>query len=451
MTALFSYLFETLIASFILVMALLAIRALFPKLPRKYLCFLWALVLVRVLIPLRFSANSDSIPVLSFSFENGGVESVSIESSLPLLKTLAEDTAALFSAPLSLSSEFLSALFAAWVTGTAFLILYWFFGCLKILKIKRNSYKAASDIYCSEEIKTPFTFGIFHPFIIVPKDASPEDFDLVITHERTHIRRKDSLWKSICFFVLALFWFNPFMWIAFLAFSRDIEMACDEAVSEKLPDKRAKYAAALLRFSSRSDIRISSFGGKAVKRRIHHMLAYKQLSIQDSLRFIPVLVLFLAVFFSTPKVVSAAAEKRHEIHSLEDRILTESPVLFVKTDKDCSETVMGSSSWRFAKDKENWDGIERDISLDQVRMLLEQMPSLEGNDFSLFCDEAPGEIRVGFMTRQDYLHSDYFDMKWGNISSLSFSVPSEAYLVVIYAGWTGDYCDGACYYYFLRS
>ncbi len=55
------------------------------------------------------------------------------------------------------------------------------------------------------------------------------------------------------------------------------------------------------------------------------------------------------------------------------------------------------------------------------------------------------------MIRQDYLHSDYFEIQWGEISSLSFSVPSEAYLVVIFAKRSGDYCDGTGYYFFLRS
>ena len=70
---------------------------------------------------------------------------------------------------------------------------------------------------------------------------------LVLAHEQGHLTRHDHWWKPLGFALLALTWFNPLAWIAYVYFCKDIELACDERVTKDLSDsERADYSQALL-------------------------------------------------------------------------------------------------------------------------------------------------------------------------------------------------------------
>ena len=69
----------------------------------------------------------------------------------------------------------------------------------------------------------------------------------VIAHERAHLKRRDNLWKPFGYILLAVYWFNPVMWAAYVLFCRDIEAACDERVIQNMDkDGRIGYSEALL-------------------------------------------------------------------------------------------------------------------------------------------------------------------------------------------------------------
>ena len=106
----------------------------------------------------------------------------------------------------------------------------------------------------------------------------------VVRHERAHIRRGDHWWKMIGFLILAVYWFHPLLWVSYLLFCRDIELACDEKVIRELPEEqRADYSQALLDCSIGRDkgtvsgiIFPPSFGEQDVKKRIRHILHYRK-------------------------------------------------------------------------------------------------------------------------------------------------------------------------------
>ena len=97
----------------------------------------------------------------------------------------------------------------------------------------------------------PALIGAVAPRLILPADFenlyTPQERELVITHERTHLRRGDTLANAIAILVRCLFWYNPLLHLAARLMRIDQELACDEAVLAQRPDARAAYARALLK------------------------------------------------------------------------------------------------------------------------------------------------------------------------------------------------------------
>ena len=135
------------------------------------------------------------------------------------------------------------------------------------------------NIWVCDRVDTPFILGVIRPRIYLPSDIGESDAVYVIAHEKAHIKRLDYIWKPLGFLVLALHWFNPMVWLAYVIFCRDIEFACDEKVIRELgAEEKQAYSTALLNLSAPKHI-ISAcplaFGEVGVKARIKSVLNYK--------------------------------------------------------------------------------------------------------------------------------------------------------------------------------
>lgn len=103
------------------------------------------------------------------------------------------------------------------------------------------------NIFQSENVASPFVFGIIKPRIYLPFNMSEGDMENVIAHEEAHIKRKDYIVKPLGFLLLAVHWFNPVIWLGYEVFCKDIELACDEKVVKDYTVKqRADYSQTLL-------------------------------------------------------------------------------------------------------------------------------------------------------------------------------------------------------------
>ena len=102
----------------------------------------------------------------------------------------------------------------------------------------------------------------------------------MIRHELAHIRRCDQVWKPLYFIVLSFYWYNPFVWIAFLMFSTDMELACDEAVAGVYDeDLRKRYVQTLLSVAGNNKgmgLLTLPFGKAPVVYRIKEIVNYKK-------------------------------------------------------------------------------------------------------------------------------------------------------------------------------
>jgi len=91
-----------------------------------------------------------------------------------------------------------------------------------------------SGVFQCDGLKTPFVLGCFRPKIYVPFCMEAEELAHVLLHERTHLRRLDPWWKLLGFGILAVYWWNPAVWLCHFLFCRDMEMSCDEAVLREM-------------------------------------------------------------------------------------------------------------------------------------------------------------------------------------------------------------------------
>lgn len=122
--------------------------------------------------------------------------------------------------------------------------------------------------------------GVLAPRIYVPETVSEQDFPQVLAHERCHIRRWDHVWKPLAFLLLAVNWFNPVLWAAYVLLGRDMERACDEMVLKNAtPAQRAAYSRALVSCAAQPKMAAVcplAFGEVAVKERVKNVLNYKK-------------------------------------------------------------------------------------------------------------------------------------------------------------------------------
>lgn len=157
-------------------------------------------------------------------------------------------------------------------------------------------------IYVCEEIRSPFILGLFDPKLYIPVGMDAETLACVIRHEHAHIRHMDPFWKLIAEVLAAVYWFNPFVWIGFVLFSRDIELACDERVARNMTDsERIAYSEALLSCGSlKRTISICSvsFGETGVRERVKLLLSNKKPSKWNAVAAVMCCVIFAGCFFT---------------------------------------------------------------------------------------------------------------------------------------------------------
>lgn len=169
---------------------------------------------------------------------------------------------------------------AIWLTGVGCMALYMALSLLRMRWRLRAAPRIQDNVYRCTDWSTPFVLGVLAPRIYVPETVSEQDFPQVLAHERCHIRRWDHVWKPLAFLLLAVNWFNPVLWAAYVLLGRDMERACDEMVLKNAtPSQRAAYSRALVACAAQPKMAAVcplAFGEVAVKERVKNVLNYKK-------------------------------------------------------------------------------------------------------------------------------------------------------------------------------
>ena len=301
-------------SGFILIAVLL--RALLKRSPKWIHCLLWGLVAVRLVCPLSFESSFSLAPRADFVETKLGVQREDgryMNSATDVSKVLNDDLDNAQNKNLANKGNAdrqgdWKKISWTWFVGVVLLLGYAAISYLRFRKKVQASIRLRDGIYVCDNIRTPFILGVIRPGIYLPSDMDEVQTDNVIAHERAHLSRVDQVWKPLGYCLLAVYWFNPLCWLAYVLFCRDMELACDEKVIRDMDveDKKV-YSRVLLSFSDPSH-RIAAgplaFGEIGVKKRIQSVLNYRKPAFWMVGLAILALVVTSLCFLTNPKAAN---------------------------------------------------------------------------------------------------------------------------------------------------
>lgn len=348
MNALFLKLLNMSVKAGIIVLAIVVLRLLFKKAPKWMHCLLWVMVAVRLVVPVSFGSSfsvfnafkeTEVVSQKAELSEATGWMQMSLGAIITSTGTTASENVS-DDTVVSSQAEGASIPYLAiiWLVGVAAMLAYSAYSYLCIKKKVRFSVPSSKNVYICDEITTPFILGILIPRIFVPSNIRGEALSNVLAHERAHIERRDYWWKPIAFLMLSVYWFNPLMWIAYVLFCKDIELACDEHVIKSMNKEAiAAYSSTLLECSI-SQRRIAAcplaFGENSVKTRIKSILNYKKPGF-----FVVVAAVIVCIIAGVVLLTDAKADQKEPEIQPEEQVVVSSVAESVedKTEENTEE------------------------------------------------------------------------------------------------------------------
>lgn len=293
-----------------LILAVIALRLLLRRAPKRFRLLLWAVVGLRLALPWSIESALSLIPSAQTLPEGIMLERAPVlDTGISALNgAINPGFTAAFTPELGASANPLQVLLpiaaAFWMLGAAAMLLWALVSWLRLRKRVREAVRLEGNVYeC--EIASPFVLGLFRPRIYLPFSLENGERELVLAHERAHITAGDHIIKPLGWLLLAAHWYNPLVWLAYALFCRDIELACDERVVHGLSlSDRADYSQALLDLSRpRGGVRACplAFGESSVKGRVKSVLSYKKPAFWLVLLAVVVCVGAAVCFLTDPK------------------------------------------------------------------------------------------------------------------------------------------------------
>ena len=318
MAAVFLKLLNLSISASWLVLAVLVLRLVSKRSPKWMNVLLWGMVALRLMLPFSIESALSLIP----SAETLSPEVVrfdpapTITSGVEFIDnavnpSLSESFAA---APLaSVNPLYVWTYLAGWVwlIGLGAMLLYALVSYLRLRRRVSVSLCVRENIYLCDAISSPFILGVVKPRIYLPSGLDEVQRQNVLSHERAHLARRDHWWKPLGFALLAVYWFNPVLWLAYALLCRDIELACDERVIRTMDESAVKtYSTVLLACSIPRKAVITcplAFGEVGVKERVRNALHYKKPAFWVVAASVTVCVVVAVCFLTNPPTDTDAA------------------------------------------------------------------------------------------------------------------------------------------------
>lgn len=255
---------EWIITSSTLIAVVVLARFVFKgRISRRLQYALWGIVLVRLLLP--FSLLSSPISIMNVvslqgaTYEQPPATPVTLPSQLivgitenlptvPVSNTSSSDV--LVSAAKGLTPPM-----QAWIIGTVIIGL-WFAGTnltfyTRLCKLRKTlpDVECKLPVYVAEHVASPCLYGIARPSVYITPKAAENRISTshVLAHELCHYQHGDHVWSILRGLCLAIWWWNPLVWLAAFLSRDDSELACDEAVIRLLgADSRLAYCHTVL-------------------------------------------------------------------------------------------------------------------------------------------------------------------------------------------------------------
>lgn len=305
LTAVFQALLDLSLTALPVMAAVLLARLCLRRAPKKYSYALWAVVGFRLLCPVSLPSpmslfnsapvqtaqESAQIAVQQWGQTSSGYSYVphaagniggNIGGNVVGNTAGAATGAATGSLPPVVHSTptAMEILAVVWAVGLAAMLVWAAVSYLRVRRSVRQGVRLEDGVFQCDGLKTPFVLGCFRPKIYVPFRMEADELAHILLHERTHLRRLDPWWKLLGFGILAVYWWNPTVWLCHFLFCRDMEMSCDEAVLRKMgPEVKQSYSLSLVSFAAGRHFSAAgplAFGENDAKSRVKNILRWKR-------------------------------------------------------------------------------------------------------------------------------------------------------------------------------
>ena len=290
-------LFNMSLTASVAIVLVILLRLLLKKAPKVISYTLWGVVLFRLLCPMSIGSNFSVYNLFDApAQESGTITSVieyvpsnivhteypSVALHVPGISDVINEAlpqgqeqlvADPLEAPMSITTYI-------WMIGVLVMVIYSIVSYIRLRRKLSVVVPLRDNIFIADDIKSPFVVGLFRPKIYLPCNLGDKEQEYIILHEQHHIKRLNHVMKALAFLALAIHWFNPLVWVAFILASKDMEMSCDEAVIRKIGgDVRADYSASLLTLATGRRIIAGTplaFGEGDTKGRINNLSKWKK-------------------------------------------------------------------------------------------------------------------------------------------------------------------------------
>ena len=329
-----------------LVLAVLILRFVLKKAPKWINVLLWGIVAIRLICPFSFESQLSLIPSAETIPLNIGMDSTpTINSGISAINNAVNPIISQSNTPMAGASinplQITIGIYEyIWIFGMIALALYTAISYWRLHRKVDTAVRYKDNIFQSENVSSPFVFGIIKPRIYLPFKMNGQDLEHVVAHEHAHIRRKDHWWKPLGFLLLTIHWFNPLMWMAYVLLCRDIELACDEKVIKELGnEQRGDYTQALVACSVNRRMIAAcplTFGEVGVKERVKSVMNYKKPALW---------VIIIAVIVCVGVAVCFLTNPKQDSYTLRIVVPAGSQEEFVYTDEEVSTVRNSIKIW----------------------------------------------------------------------------------------------------------
>ena len=315
MEKLFLRILQMSLSGSVVIAAVLYLRLILRRAPRRYSYLLWSAAAFRLCVPVTLpspislfrllekpaKAGNAALAPLGIGLPEAGkaVSSGGFAQSIPAPQVTADAGA----------FPWMTLLASVWLGVLALLLLWGLISGLRLRRRLATAIRLEGNVYRAEGLSSPFLLGYFRPRIYIPRELEGADLEYVLAHERCHLRRADHWLRLLAWFLRCVHWFNPLCWLAWFLMGRDMELSCDEAVLEKLGDVREEYSRSLLHIAARGRAPAigpapPAFGEAGVGRRVKNVLRWKKARGWVTVCAVLLCVLFTAAWITDPAAMS---------------------------------------------------------------------------------------------------------------------------------------------------
>ena len=320
MDELFAQILEISWQSALIALAVIIVRFFLKKLASKRsICLLWLLVALRLLLP------ASLLPESPVSLQQPESPPAQVYHDLrqqqeTYLSAPPEQRPAMVQTVAAQRFALLDQLPAIWLGGVGCMLLYMAVSLLRLRWRLRRARHVEGNVYRCTEWSTPFVLGVIAPRIYVPETVQEQDFCQVLAHEKCHIRRWDHVFKPLAFLLLAVHWFDPVLWVAYVLLGRDMESACDEmALKNATPAQRAAYSRALVACAAQPKMTAVcplAFGEVAVKERVKNVLQNRKPAVWAAIMLVIAAAIIAVCLLTRPAERDAGVPDAETLYAL---------------------------------------------------------------------------------------------------------------------------------------